>query len=484
MTPALYRRQWVQNPLREVLAGMVGTFALIPEVIAFSYIAGVSPAVSLFASFVISVSIAIFGGRPGMISGAAGSVALVAAPLVHAHGIQAMLLATLVAGAFQVLFGLLRLQAVMRFVPAEVRTGFVNALAIMIFSAQVPQMLGVSWHTYALIALGLIIIYLLPRLSDAIPSPLICIVVLTAITMFYPMPVHTVSDLGDLPTGLPSLTFPHIALDWATWSVVLPYALAMAAVGLLESMMTASVVDDITDTHSDQRMECTGLGISNILVGAFGGIAGCGMIGQTVGNLRYGGRGRLSTFTAGAFLLALMVLLHRWVGQVPMAALVAIMIMVSASTFSWGSLRDLARHPRLSSLTMLVTVAVVVMTHDLAAGVAVGVMLSGVFFAWHAASLLRVTEKRSGDVLTYSASGQVFFASADSLSDAIDYHTDASRVVLDLTEARLWDITSVQVLEKIIGKLQARGRTVEVMGLHPERHGILASQSNEALLAL
>ncbi|GBR70480.1 SulP family inorganic anion transporter [Gluconobacter kanchanaburiensis] len=484
MTPALYRRQWAQNPLREVLAGMVGTFALIPEVIAFSYIAGVSPAVSLFASFVISVSIAIFGGRPGMISGAAGSVALVAAPLVHAHGVQAMLLATLVAGALQVLFGVLRLQAVMRFVSAEVRTGFVNALAIMIFAAQVPQILGVTWHTYALIVLGLVIIYLLPRLSDAIPSPLICIVVLTAITMLHPMPVHTVADLGDLPTGLPSLTFPHIPLTWTTWSVVLPYALAMAAVGLLESMMTASVVDDITDTHGDQRMECTGLGISNILVGAFGGIAGCGMIGQTVGNLRYGGRGRLSTFTAGAFLLALMVLLHRWVGQVPMAALVAIMIMVSASTFSWSSLRDLARHPRLSSLTMIITVAVVVVTHDLAAGVAVGVMLSGVFFAWQASKLLHVTEQPAGDTLTYTVTGQVLFASASNLSDAIDYHTQAETVVLDLSHARFWDITAVQELEKIIGKLRSHGHDVKVTGLRSDLHDIINRQSDETLLAL
>ena len=484
MTPALYRRQWGQNPLREVLAGMVGTFALIPEVIAFSYIAGVSPAVSLFASFVISVSIAIFGGRPGMISGAAGSVALVAAPLVHAHGVQAMLLATLIAGALQIVFGLLRLQAVMRFVSAEVRTGFVNALAIMIFSAQVPQLLGVGWETYALIALGLVIIYLLPKISDAIPSPLICIVLLTAITMVHPMPVHTVSDLGELPTGLPHLTIPHINLDWATLSAVIPYAVAMAAVGLLESMMTASVVDDLTDTHGNQRMECTGLGISNILVGAFGGIAGCGMIGQTVGNLRYGGRGRLSTFTAGAFLLALMVLLHRWVGQVPMAALVAIMIMVSISTFSWGSLRDVTRQPKLSSLTMLVTVVVVVLTHDLAAGVLAGVLLSGVFFAWRAAGLLTVTSHREGSTETYTISGQVFFASADGLSAEIDYLTNADLVVLDLTHARFWDVTSVQALEKVLDKLRSHGRTVEVTGLKHEQHGIIASQSDNTLLAM
>jgi len=484
MTPALYRHQWVQNPLRDVLAGMVGTFALIPEVIAFSYIAGVTPAVSLFASFVISVSIAIFGGRPGMISGAAGSVALVAAPLVHAHGVQYMLLATLMAGALQVLFGVLRLQAVMRFVSAEVRTGFVNALAIMIFAAQVPQMLGVTWHTYALIALGLAIIYLLPKLSEAIPSPLVCIILLTGIAMTVPMPIHTVADLGALPTGLPQLTIPHVPLTLSTLSVVLPYAVAMAAVGLLESMMTASVVDDLTDTHGNQKMECTGLGISNILVGAFGGIAGCGMIGQTVGNLRYGGRGRISTFTAGAFLLLLMVALHRWVGQVPMAALVAIMIMVSISTFSWSSIQDLARHPKLSSLTMLVTVAVVVATHDLAAGVAVGVLLSGVFFAWQAARLLTVSQTRSGDVETYTAAGQVFFASADALGEAINYQTDAQTIIIDVSHARFWDITSVQSLEKIISKLRNHDKTVEVRGLQPEQHEIISAQSQENLLSM
>lgn len=484
MTPALYRRQWVQNPLREVLAGMVGTFALIPEVIAFSYIAGVSPAVSLFASFVISVSIAIFGGRPGMISGAAGSVALVAAPLVHTHGVQAMILATLFAGALQIVFGLLRLQAVMRFVSTEVRTGFVNALAIMIFSAQVPQMIGVGWETYALIALGLAIIYLLPKVSEVIPSPLICIVLLTAITMVHPMSVHTVADLGELPTGFPQLTIPHVTLDWTTLSAILPYAIAMAAVGLLESMMTASVVDDLTDTHGDQRMECTGLGISNILVGAFGGIAGCGMIGQTVGNLRYGGRGRLSTFTAGAFLLALMVLLHRWVAQVPMAALVAIMIMVSISTFSWSSLRDMMRQPKLSTVIMLVTVVVVVLTHDLAAGVLAGVLLSGVFFAWKASSLLTVTRQRADGTETYTVSGQIFFASSDGLSDAIDYLTDADTVVLDVTHARFWDVTSVQALEKILDKLRNHGRCVDVIGLRPDQHGIIASQSDDTLLAM
>lgn len=483
MTFTQYRAQWSYNPLREVLAGMVGTFALIPEVIAFSYIAGVSPATALYASFVISVAISVTGGRPGMISGAAGSVALVTAALVHAHGLQYMLAATLLAGAMQILFGLCGLHVLMRFVSREVRSGFVNALAILIFSAQIPQMLHVTWHTYALIALGLAIIYLLPRISTTIPSPLICIVALTAINLTFPMPVHVVADLGALPTGLPGLTLPHLPLTFETLAIVMPYALAMASVGMLESLMTASVVDDMTDTHGAPRMEATGLGIANMMVGLFGGIAGCGMIGQTVGNLRYGGRGRLSTLTAGVFLLILMVALHRYVGQVPMAALVAIMIMVSISTFSWPSFRELIRHPRLSSLTMLATVVVVVATHNLAAGVAVGVLLSGVFFAWRVTGMLKVEKHTSGSADLYLVRGQVFFASADLFYDAIDFQTASKVVAIALNEAHFWDVTSVETLEKIIGKLRDRDIEVSVEGLNTTQHGVLRL-SSEPLLAL
>lgn len=484
MTFATYRAQWASNPLREVLAGMVGTFALIPEVIAFSYVAGITPATALYASFVLGVAIAVTGGRPGMISGAAGSVALVAAALVHRHGAQYMLAATLMAGALQVLFGLCRLQVLMRFVSREVRTGFVNALAILIFSAQIPQLIQASWQSCALVALGLAIIYLLPRLGTAIPSPLICIVALTALTLWHPMPVRTVADLGALPDGLPTLALPHVPMTWETLGLVFPYALAMAAVGLLESLMTARVVDDKTDTHGDPRMESTGLGLSNILAGLFGGIAGCDMIGQTVGNLRYGGRGRLSTFTAGAFLLLLTTVLHRYVAQVPMAALVAIMIMVSISTFSWSSLRDLLRHPHLSSLTMLVTVAVVVATQDLAAGVGVGVLLSGVFFAWRVMGLLHVEKHTSGSADLYIVRGQVFFASADLLYDAFDFHTTSKIVAIAVHDARFWDVTAVGMLEKIVARLRDHGIDVQVEGLHREQHGLIDDLSDEPLLAM
>lgn len=460
---------------------MVGTFALIPEVIAFSFVAGVDPQVGLFASFVIGIVIAFTGGRPAMISGAAGSVALVAASLVRAHGLEYLLAATLLAGGLQVVFGLSRLDVLMRFVSRSVRTGFVNALAILIFAAQVPQMLGVSWPTYAMIAVGLGIIYLVPRLTTAVPSPLICILVVTGISMWVPMPLHTVADLGRLPSSLPSLVLPHVPLTWATLGVVGPYALAMAVVGLLESMMTATVVDDLTETTSSKARECTGLGLANIAAGLFGGIAGCGMIGQTVGNVRYGGRGRLSTLVAGLFLLILMVLLRPWVARVPVAALVAIMIMVSVSTFSWTSIRDLARHPKTSSLVMLATVGVTVATSDLAAGVVVGVLLSGVFFAFKVMRLMAVTSDHDAatDTRTYRVTGQVFFASADMFAERFETREVAARVVIDLSGAHFWDVTSVGALEGVVTKMRRHGTRVELVGLNQasallvDRHGAL-----------
>jgi len=470
-TLSRYRAEWFSGPTaarRDILAGMVGTFALIPEVIAFSFVAGIDPEVGLFASFVIGIVIAFAGERPAMISGAAGSVALVAAALVHAHGLQYLLVATMLAGALQIAFGLAKLDVLMRFVSKSVRTGFVNALAILIFSAQVPQMVGVSWQAYAMIAGGLAIIYLMPRISNAIPSPLICIVVLTAIAMWVPMPLKTVGDLGKLPSTLPSFGMPDVPFNWDMLRIVAPYALAMAAVGLLESMMTASVVDDLTETTSSKARECTGLGLANIAAGAFGGIAGCGMIGQTVGNVRYGGRGRLSTLVAGVFLLVVMVPLRPWVAQVPVAALVAIMIMVSISTFSWGSIRELTRHPKMSSVVMVATVIVTVATHDLSLGVGVGVLLSGVFFAWKVTRLMDVTVEHdaASDTWIYRVGGQVFFASADIFADRFDLRETARSVRIDLTRAHLWDVTAVGALEDVVAKLRRHGTIVEVVGLN------------------
>lgn len=466
-----YRAEWFESladARRDILAGMVGTFALIPEVIAFSFVAGVDPQVGLFASFVIGIVIAIAGGRPAMISGAAGSVALVVGALVHAHGLQYLLGATVLGGLLQIVFGLLKLDVLLRFVSRSVRTGFVNALAILIFSAQVPQILGVTWHTYALIALGLAIIYLAPRVIAWVPSPLICVLVLTGMSMVLPMPVHTVSDLGQLPASLPVFSLPRVPLDWATLRIIAPYSLAIAAVGLLESLMTAAVVDDLTETTSNKSRESTGLGLANVAAGLFGGIAGCGMIGQTVGNVRYGGRGRLSTLTAGVFLLVVLVPLRPWVAQVPVAALVAIMVMVSISTFSWGSLRDLVHHPKMSSMVMLVTVAVTVATHDLSAGVAVGVLLSGVFFAFKVTRMMQVMVAYDPDSDTrhYTVSGQIFFASADIFADHFDLRDRAGRVRIDLSDAHLWDVTAVGALEGVVDTLRRHGILVELVGLN------------------
>lgn len=469
-----FRAEWAPSIPRELMAGAVATFALIPEVIAFSFVAGVDPAVGLFASFIISIVIAFAGGRPAMVSAAAGSVALVAAPLVHAHGVQYLFAAGMLAGAVQILFGWLRLGVLMRFVSGSVRIGFVNALAILIFSAQMPHLIGANGATWAMVALGLLVIYGLPRITTAVPSPLVCIVVVTLVGHWMRLPLKTVADLGLLPAALPVFGLPSVPFSMDTLRLIALPAFAIAMVGLLESMMTASVVDELTDTPSSKNRECSGLGIANVAASVFGGIAGCGMIGQTVSNVRYGGRGRLSTLFAGAFLLILMVLLKPWVAQMPVAALVAIMVMVSAATLDWGSARTLLRHPKLSSLVMLATVAVTVATDNLAAGVAVGVLMSGVFFMFKVSRLLTVA--RTGEeALVYRVLGQVFFASADLLVDAFDVREVQGRpVTIDLSQAHFWDITSVTALDKICQRLRKHGSTVQVRGMNAHSRALVS----------
>lgn len=472
--------QWRAHPLRELLAGSVATFALIPEVIAFSFVAGVDPQVGLYASFVLSVAIAVFGGRPAMITAAAGSVALVAAPLVAEHGLPYLFAAGVLAGLMQLLFGTLRLGVLMRFVSSSVRTGFVNALAILIFAAQLPHLHGANVATWAMLGLGLAIIYGLPRLPlpgvRAIPSPLICIGVLSALAVALGLPLATVSDLGRLPETLPHwLGLPQVPWQWQTLRIVALPALAIAMVGLLESLMTARVLDELTDTPSAKNREAAGLGLANVAASLFGGIAGCGMIGQTVSNAKYGGRGRLSTLFAGVLLLVLMVLLKPWVAQVPVVALVAIMVMVSIETFDWRSLRTLARHPRLSSAVMLATVAVTLASHNLAAGVAVGVLCSGVFFSIKVARLLQVThEDRSDGGRLYRVSGQVFFASADAFVDAFDpVALPGRQVEIALQQARFWDITAVAALDTVVGRLRRHEVRVRVHGLDTHSRSLL-----------
>ncbi|AIJ48760.1 sulfate transporter [Comamonas testosteroni TK102] len=471
-----WRAEWAPSVPRELLAGAVATFALIPEVIAFSFVAGVDPAVGLYASFIISIVIAVFGARPAMVSAAAGSVALVAAPLVASHGLQYLLAAGLLAGAMQIAFGLCKMGSLVRFVSSSVRTGFVNALAILIFSAQLPHLHGANTATWAMLALGLALIYGLPWLGQrlqlkalgAIPSPLICVLVLTLLGSLMGLPLKTVADLGHLPDSLPLFALPEIPASLETLRIIALPALAIAMVGLLESVLTAAVVDDLTGTPSNKSRECTGLGLANVSASLFGGIAGCGMIGQAVGNVKYGGRGRLSTLFAGVFLLILMVALKPWVSRVPVIALVAIMVMVSVSTFDWKSLGNLVRHPRLSSSVMLVTVIITIATHNLAAGVVAGVLLSGVFFTFKVANMLQVrgSLNEAGDLYTWTVSGQVFFASADALIEAFDVRAVAGKQArIDVSGAHFWDITAVGALDKVMERLRQHGCRVELKGL-------------------
>ena len=467
--PLLSKRvDWLGNVRGDVLAGLVVALALVPEAIAFSIIAGVDPKVGLYASFSIAVLVAITGGRPGMISAATAATAVLMVTLVRDHGLQYLLAATVLAGLIQIVAGLLGLGIFMRFVSRSVITGFVNALAILIFLAQVPELVGVPPLTYVMVAAGLGIIYGFPRITGAVPSPLVCIVVLTALSLGLGMDLRTVSDMGALPDALPVFLLPDVPFTLDTLMIVLPYSVGVAAVGLLESLMTASIVDELTDTKSDRNRECVGQGIANTVTGFLGGMAGCAMIGQSIINVKSGGRGRLSCLCAGSFLLILIVFLGDWVGRIPMAALVAIMIMVSIGTFSWSSIANLREHPRSSSIVMLSTVIVVVATHNLALGVLTGVLFSGIFFAWKIAQIFGVDSELSADrrTRTYRVRGQLFFASVDEFQNAFDFREALERVVIDVSEAHIWDISSVQALDTVILKFRREGAEVETVGLN------------------
>ena len=474
------RAEWFGNVRNDLLAGMVVALALIPEAIAFSIIAGVDPQVGLYASFAIAVVMAFVGGRPGMISAATGAMALVMVTLVKNHGLEYLLAATILTGSLQVAAGALKLGGLLSFVSRSVVTGFVNALAILIFLAQLPEFYGAGWQMYAMVALGLAIIYLLPRVTRAVPSPLVSIVVLTILSIVMRLDLRTVGDMGALPSTLPVFLLPNIPLNLETLLIILPYSLTLTAVGLLESLMTAVIVDDLTDTPSDKNRECWGQGVANIVSGCFGGMAGCAMIGQSVINVKSGGRGRLSTLFAGLFLLFLILVLGNWVQQIPMAALVAVMIMVSIGTFSWSSLTSLRTSPKSSSIVMVATVAVVVITHDLAQGVMVGVALSALFFAHKVSRLLAVTSKHAEDEShrRYTVQGQVFFASANKFTAAFDFKEVLEHVTIDLTHAHFWDVSAVSALDTVVLKFRREGTAVEIIGLNEasativDRHAI------------
>lgn len=462
------KKNWLGNVRNDLLAGMVVALALIPEAIAFSIIAGVDPKVGLYASFCIAVVISIVGGRSGMISAATGAMALVMVILVKEHGLEYLLAATILTGFLQIGAGFFKLGSLMRFVSRSVVTGFVNALAILIFMAQLPEFSGAGPLMYGMVALGLGIIYFFPLLTKAVPSPLVCIITLTGISLFFDMDLRTVGDMGELPSTLPVFLLPDIPLTFETLMIIFPYSVTLAAVGLLESLMTATIVDDLTDTSSDKNKECKGQGIANIVSGFFGGMAGCAMIGQSVINIKSGGRGRLSTLFAGLFLLFLLMVVGDWVARIPMASLVAVMIMVSIGTFSWSSLRNVKTYPPSASIVMMSTVAVVVFTHNLALGVFIGVLMSSLFFARKVGQILMINSDLSddGDHRTYTVYGQVFFASADDFSAAFDFKEVVGHVTIDVSHAHFWDLSAVGALDKVVFKFRREGTIVDVIGMN------------------
>ncbi len=462
------RQDWLSNVPKDLLAGLVVALALIPEAIAFSIIAGVDPKVGLYASFCIAAVTAFTGGRPGMISAATGAMALLMVTLVKQHGLEYLLAATVLTGLLQIVAGWLKLGELMRFVSRSVITGFVNALAILIFMAQLPELTGVTWVVYAMVAAGLAIIYLFPYVTKAVPSPLVAIAVLTTLAMGLGLQVRTVGDMGQLPDSLPMFLWPEVPLSLETLRIIFPVSATLAVVGLLESLMTASIVDEMTDTPSDKNRECVGQGVANICAGFLGGMAGCAMIGQSVINVKSGGRGRLSTLTAGVLLLLMVVFAGEWVARIPMAALVSVMIMVSIGTFNWASLRNLKEHPKSSSVVMVATVVVVVATHDLAQGVLVGVLLSGFFFAYKVGQILHIESTLDEAALarTYRVTGQVFFASSERFVQGFDVKERLEKVTIDVSHAHFWDITAISALDKVVVKFRQQASDVEVIGLN------------------
>jgi SulP family sulfate permease len=467
------KQQWFGNVRKDVLAGILVALALIPEAIGFSIIAGVDPMVGLYASFCIAIIISIFGGRPGMISAATGSMALVMVSLVADYGLQYLFAATILTGIIQVILGISKIAKLMKFIPRSVMIGFVNALAILIFSAQLPQFAGASWMMYAMVAGSLVIIYILPRFTNAVPSPLIAIIVMTIIAITLHVDVRTVGDMGELTSSLPGFLIPDVPWTFETLQIIFPYSIALALVGLLESLLTAQIIDEMTDTDSDKNKESRGQGIANIVTGFFGGMAGCAMIGQSVINTKAGGRGRLSAFVAGAFLMFLIVVLSDVVVKIPMAALVAVMIMVSIGTFDWSSLKGLGKSPLTDSIVMVVTVITVVLTDDLSKGVFAGVLLSAVFFVAKISKLKIISHADDQKLRTYKVKGQIFFASVSDLMNAFMYREDIERVVIDLSEAHVWDDSGVAALGKIVAKFKEQGIEAELKGLNEASQALL-----------
>lgn len=476
----LKKDQWFSNIRSDVLAGLVVGLALIPESIAFSAIAGVDPQVGLYASFCIAVSIAFFGGRPAMISAATGAMALLMITLVKEHGLQYLLAATVLTGIIQIIAGYFKVAKLMRFVSQAVVYGFLNALAILIFVAQIPEISKMDSTGYVFMLLGLAVIYLfpyIPKLGKAIPSPLVCIIVLSCLALLLGSNMRTVSDLGQLPDTLPIFLIPNIPFNIETLTIIFPYSMTLATVGLLETMMTTTVINEITHTEADRHQECRGQGMANIVSGFMGGMAGCAMIGQSIINVTSGARTRLSTLIAGVFLLCLVVFLKDWLAYVPMAALVAIMIMVSLTTFQWGSVKQFSKHPISFNIVMIAVVIVVLLTHNLALGVFVGVLLSALFIINQLESSVKVTSTLHNHQRRYQVSGQIFFSSSDRFYQFFNFNEHIQSVEIDLSNAHIWDITSVNMLNSVVEKFEAKGIKTQLLGLN-EASTILIDRIN------
>lgn len=467
---SLKKEEWFSNIRTDVLAGLVVGLALIPESIAFSAIAGVDPQVGLYASFCIAVSIAFFGGRPAMISAATGALALLMITLVKEHGLQYLLAATILTGVIQVIASYFKVAKLMRFVSQSVVYGFLNALAILIFTAQLPELSKMDSTAYLFVVLGLAIVYLfpyIPKIGKAIPSPLICIVVLSVLAMVLGADMRTVSDLGHFPDTLPIFLIPEIPLNFETLKIIFPYSITLATVGLLETMMTTTVVNEVTQTESDRHQECRGQGIANMVSGFMGGMAGCAMIGQSIINVSSGARTRLSTLVAGVFLLCLVVFLKDWLAYIPIAALVAIMIMVAFTTFQWGSVKQFNKHPQQSNLVMIAVVIIVLATHNLALGVLVGVMLSALFLVNKLESAVKVQSNLlMPDHRIYQIQGQIFFSSAEKFYQFFDFNEQLKHVSIDLSQAHIWNITSVNMLKSVQAKFEAKQIQVQLIGMN------------------
>ena len=462
------KREWFPNVRADLLSGTVVALALIPEAVAFSIIAGVDPKVGLYASFIIAVLTGIFGGRTGMISAATAAMAVLFVTLVKNHGIEYLFAATVLTGIVQFAIGAAGFGRYMRFVPRSVMVGFVNALAILIFMAQLPQFEGANWMMYAMVAASLVIIYGLPHLTKAVPSALVAIITMTIVAIAFKLDVRTVGDMGNLPSTLPLFSIPQVPFSLETLQIIFPYSVGLAVVGVLESLLTASLLDDLTETDSDKNRECKAQGLANFVTGFFGGMGGCAMIGQSVINFRSGGRGRLSSFAAGTLLLFFILVMGEWVRQIPMGALVAVMFMVSIGTFDWASFNNLKFHPRGESVVMVATVVAVVYTHNLAIGVMVGILLSTLLFAGKLAKVISVssTLDESTQTRIYTVVGQLFFVSVEGFVKSFDFEERIEHVKIDLTHAHLWDSSAVAALDKVVFRLRGSGHQVELLGVN------------------